>query len=186
MTPTATRTLSTAEERREALVAAAMRVFAARGMSAPTTDIAKAAGISQAYLFRLFPTKDDLAQAVSERCREVLVRTFRAARIEAEASGAVPKEAMGNAYAALILTDRDILLCQLHMTAAAPDHPALAESMRRTYAAVYDEVAGVLAPEDVTSFFAHGMLINTMVAVGADAIDEPWAVALGSKTDLPS
>ena len=42
-----------------------MSAFAERGfLGTPTTEIAKAAGISQAYLFRLFPTKSDLVLAV--------------------------------------------------------------------------------------------------------------------------
>lgn len=178
MTPTATRTLSTADERREALVSAGMRVFAARGMAAPTTEIAREAGISQAYLFRLFPTKDDLAVAVAERCRELLVRTFRAARTQAQADGRPAKEAMGEAYAELIRSDRDVLLNQLHMTAAAPDHPVLRRAMRETFAALYEEARDVMAADDLMAFFAHGMLINSMAAIGADEVDEPWARGL--------
>jgi AcrR family transcriptional regulator len=46
---TAKRTLSTAEDRREAVLEAAMDVFAQRGyLGTPTLPIAKAAGISQA------------------------------------------------------------------------------------------------------------------------------------------
>ena len=67
----ATRTLSTAEERRVVLVEAAIPVFAEHGFRAASTiQIAKAAGISQAYLFRLFPTKADLFLAVCEKARE--------------------------------------------------------------------------------------------------------------------
>jgi AcrR family transcriptional regulator len=47
--PASTRTLSTAEERRETLVAAALPIFAEQGYrAASTVAIAKAAGISQA------------------------------------------------------------------------------------------------------------------------------------------
>ena len=71
------RTLSTAEERREEILEAAERIFAARGLhGTPTMEIAKAAGISQAYLFRLFGTKAELFSALVERCNSRIERTF--------------------------------------------------------------------------------------------------------------
>ena len=51
----------TAEERREAVLAAAMESFARGGLDGTSTEeIAEAAGISQPYLFRLFGTKKGL------------------------------------------------------------------------------------------------------------------------------
>jgi AcrR family transcriptional regulator len=56
MSQTATR--HTAEERREAVLEAARYEFAQHGMHGASTDaIARRAGISQPYLFRLFGTK---------------------------------------------------------------------------------------------------------------------------------
>ena len=47
------RTLSTADARREALLEAALPLFAEKGITGtPTLAVAKASGISQAYLFR--------------------------------------------------------------------------------------------------------------------------------------
>jgi len=71
------RSLSTAEERREAVLTAAMQVFGERGfLGTPTMDIAQAAGISQAYLFRLFPSKLDLVLAVVERSNQAIYDAF--------------------------------------------------------------------------------------------------------------
>ncbi|MGH3166071.1 MAG: TetR/AcrR family transcriptional regulator, partial [Trebonia sp.] len=65
---TSPRLLSTADERREDVLRAAMKVVGTRGLyGTPTLEIANAAGISQAYLFRLFPTKLGLFLAVVER-----------------------------------------------------------------------------------------------------------------------
>jgi AcrR family transcriptional regulator len=51
------------EARRKAIVAAAMPVFARKGFGATTTkDIAAAAGVSEALLFKHFPTKSALYQ----------------------------------------------------------------------------------------------------------------------------
>ena len=50
-----------AEERRELVLEAAIAEFAARGLAGTSTeDVARSAGISQPYLFRLFPTKKAL------------------------------------------------------------------------------------------------------------------------------
>jgi hypothetical protein len=39
--------------------------------------------------------------------------------------------------------------------------------------------------EEIQSFFAMGMLVNTVVAMGASGLDEPWAQLLCSK-EIPS
>src|SRR3954465_3188944 len=125
MTPTASptkRTLSTAEERREAVLEAGMSVFAERGfLGTPTTEVAKAAGISQAYLFRLFPTKSDLVLAVVQRSNERIRDAFAKGAAEAHARGATGEEvmiAMGETYGEL-LDDRSLLMTQIHQRAAA-------------------------------------------------------------------
>ena len=50
-----------AEQRRELVLGEAMAVFAAHGYAGTSTEeVARRAGISQPYLFRLFPTKKAL------------------------------------------------------------------------------------------------------------------------------
>lgn len=48
------------EDKRNALMAAATRIIVAQGLSAPTAEIAKEAGISNGSLFTYFGTKSDL------------------------------------------------------------------------------------------------------------------------------
>jgi AcrR family transcriptional regulator len=48
------------EDKRDAIMAAAIRVIAAQGLSAPTAAIAKEAGVSNGSLFTYFETKADL------------------------------------------------------------------------------------------------------------------------------
>src|SRR3954453_18927789 len=119
MEPSTSRTLSTAEVRREAVLEASMPVMASRGIHAsPTAEIAKNAGISHAYLFRLFPTKSDLAIAVVQRANK---RIYDAMAAAAAAAGPEDKlRAMGEAYSEL-LSDRELLLIQLHSHAAAAE-----------------------------------------------------------------
>jgi AcrR family transcriptional regulator len=52
------------EDKRDAIMAAAIRVIAAQGLSAPTAVIAKEAGVANGSLFNYFPTKADLLNAL--------------------------------------------------------------------------------------------------------------------------
>jgi AcrR family transcriptional regulator len=179
----AKRTLSTAEERREAVLAAAMRVFADRGyLGTPTMEVAKAAGISQAYLFRLFPTKLDLVLAVVERSNRRIYETFAKAAAAAKAKGEDPGKAMGESYGALV-ADREVLLTQLHAHAAAASMPAVADAVREGFAELYDLIKRETGADDeaIRSFFATGMLMNVMAAAGARDLGVPWADCLAAE-----
>jgi len=177
--PPPTRTLSTARERRETILRAAERVFAARGLhGTPTMEVAKAAGISQAYLFRLFPTKAELFIALAQRCNERIYRAFADAAARAKAAGEEVLPAMGRAYMEL-LADRNLLLIQLHAHAASDD-PEIREQMRSGFARLIDLVereSGADGPQ-LQRFFAHGMLLNVLTAMHAEDVEAHWAEVL--------
>jgi AcrR family transcriptional regulator len=177
---TTTRTLSTADERRESILQAAERIFARRGLhGTPTMEIANEAGISQAYLFRLFPTKIELFVALAQRCNDRIYQAFADAAAEAKAAGDPDvMHAMGHAYVGL-LADRNLLLNQLHAHAAS-DHPEIRAQMRRGFARLVELVESETGadPKDIQVFFAHGMLINVLTAMGAEDVDEHWADVL--------
>src|SRR6266700_4475552 len=100
-----------AAERRELVLEAAVAEFAARGLAGTSTeDVARAAGISQPYLFRLFPTKKALFLALVERCFRRVEGAFTAAA--GDAVGEEALQAMGEAYHKL-LEDRTLLLLQM-------------------------------------------------------------------------
>jgi AcrR family transcriptional regulator len=181
MTPaTKTRTLSTAEERRAELTDAAVTVFAERGYAAGTMDIAKAAGISQAYLFRLFPTKPELFVAAYEAASRRMAQTFRDAANLARAEGRDPLQEMGHAYGDLIDRDRDLLRMQLHAQVAAGTEPLVRDAVQRCFGELFELVQreSGAEPEDLQPWFAHGMLCNVMASIGADQLDAEWAKAL--------
>src|SRR3954464_13059409 len=91
-----------ADERRELVLEVAVEEFAKRGLhGTPTQDIANRAGISHAYLFRLFPTKDDLFIAVTQRCFQRVTEAFADAVAGAE-PGEERLHAMGDAYIELL------------------------------------------------------------------------------------
>lgn len=57
-----------ADERRSQLIDTAMELFGTRGFTGTTTrEIARAAGVNEAIIFRFFPHKDDLYAAILER-----------------------------------------------------------------------------------------------------------------------
>ena len=172
------KTRQTAEERREAIADIAYEEFALRGLhGTPTSDIAKRAGISHAYLFRLFPTKTDLFIAASHRCFQRTYETFRNAAEGKEGPEAL--EAMGHAYVDL-LADSEMLQLQLQTYAACAD-PEVREAASRGYAELWQLVARLSgAPEEeVRAFFATGMLLNLAAAMDLPQIagDPGWALA---------
>lgn len=181
--PTSPRKRQTAAARREVLVEVARRHFAERGYyGTPTQAMADEAGISQAYLFRLYPTKQDLFAATVAAC---IVKTVEA--FERGAAAAAPGEsvldAMGQAYGELLASDDTVLMGQLHANAAAINEPKIRAAMRAGWAELYELVERLSGadPEEIRTFFAGGMLLNVGAAVGFDEVDEPWAHALGHK-----
>ena len=117
----------TAAERRESILDAALIEFAQRGLEGTSTEnIAKRAGISQPYLFRLFGTKKELFKATISRCfRETLEVFQRAAEGK---RGEEALKAMGDAYVENLLSDRTRLRAQMQAYAAcAPERLRLDE-----------------------------------------------------------
>src|SRR3954468_2762505 len=115
-----------AEDRRLELVDIAFRHFAAGGFNGTSTeDIAREAGISQPYLFRLFRTKRGLFLACVDRGHEQIADVFR----EAAAGASEPMEAMGHAYEDRLLPDRHALMFQMqsHATGDAEIHARVRE-----------------------------------------------------------
>ena len=169
-----TRQRMPAAERREAVLTAAVAEFAARGMDGTSTeDVASAAGISQPYLFRLFPTKKALFLALVDRCFEQVADTFETAA--ADRVGDEALEAMADAYHRL-LEDRTLQLLQLQIYAACDD-PEIRAAARAGYKELWTLVERLsgLPYEQVVAFFAMGMLINVAAAMDLPAVDERWA-----------
>jgi AcrR family transcriptional regulator len=78
-----------ARRNRDAVLRAAATVFAAEGITAPLDDIATAAGIGNATLYRNFPTRDDLLAAVMADSVDALL-----ADSEVLEAGVAPAEAL--------------------------------------------------------------------------------------------
>jgi AcrR family transcriptional regulator len=178
MSETTPRTRKSAEERREEIIAIAIRQFALTGYNGTSTEaIAREAGISQPYLFRLFKTKRELFLACFDVYHERLYATFT------EAAAGVPKDEalrhMGKAYIEL-LDDVSVRLFQMQTYAACSD-PVIQARVRDCYGALVKQVTRLSgAPRDVIwQFFSHGMLLNVIASLDLAAIAdaEPWAKA---------
>src|SRR5690349_203663 len=105
-------TRQTADERRVAVLDAASVEFAQHGLHGASTDtIARRAGISQPYLFRLFGSKKALFIAVTEQRFQRTLDLFRDAA--SGTSGHDALSAIGTAYGELIESDRTMLQGQL-------------------------------------------------------------------------
>jgi len=172
---------STAGARRATVLARAVSVFARNGYHAtPVADVAEAADISAAYVFRLFGDKLGLFVAALDHCYS---RVMGAMADGADSTGpdATPDEvlyAMGGAYAALI-ADNDLLKLQVHALSAA-DVPEIGNAVRRGYEQVvtFAQQRSGAAPEALQRFIAYGQLCHLIVAVGLDRVDAPWADTL--------
>ena len=178
-----------AEDRRELVLTAAMEVFGDNGYIGTTTDmIARAAGVSQPYIVRLFGTKEKLFLEVMQRALDRLFETFeKALPGDPETVG----RRLGLAYVEL-LNDRGLHLSLMHAFVSGND-PVIGKAAREGFISVYKylrEFGGFTGPETET-FLAHGMLINTMVGLrmtevyGADPVArELLDCTFGEKLDV--
>src|SRR5205814_1686485 len=114
--PVATR--KSATERRDEILEAALVEFAAHGFDGGSTEaIAKAVGISQPYVFRLFGTKKELFIATIERCMRGTLEMFHTA--SAGLKGEAALQAIGEAYSERLATDPAYLHHQMQSYAAS-------------------------------------------------------------------
>jgi AcrR family transcriptional regulator len=171
----ATATRQTAEERRASILGAALVEFAAKGLHGTSTeDIAKRAGISQPYVFRLFGTKQRLFAEACRRCMREVREAMTAAAVGK--SGEEALVAMGDAYIALLEEDPRRLTLQMHMYAASGE-PEIRDVARDGYGELvrFVEQASGASEDRISQFFARGMLINVIAAMQVRDAGIDWA-----------
>ena len=172
----------TADERRDAIVAAATEEFATGGLVGASVDaIARRVGVSQPYVFQLFGTKKELFLATVESCFDRIIGAFEAAAgrwTPGADDCATPLMAMGRAYKKL-LADRTLLMMQLQSYAACSD-PDVRAAVRAGWARLYRRVAAVSGStrDDIHTFFAEGMLLNLGAAVGLPGEAMHWTLEM--------
>ena len=162
-----------AAERRELVLDAAVAEFAVHGLAGTSTeDVARKAGISQPYLFRLFPTKKALFVELVDRCFRRVRDTFIAAA--GDRTGEEALMAMADSYE-LLLEDRTLLLLQMQAYAACDD-PEIRAATRAGFKKLWELIERLtgLPFQTVVDFFAVGMLMNVAAAMDLPAVDERW------------
>lgn len=169
-----------AEERRESVVRAAIEEFARCGYYGTSTEaIAKRVGVSQPYLFRLFPGKKAIFLAAAERCLEDMRRHFEQASEGLHGEEAL--HAMADAYTRLIAEQPQRLQMQLQIyvtvaaAEAAGDH-RFGEMVRKGWMEIFDAVHVPLGGDvnETTTFMAYGMLVNALSGMGFPPEHRVW------------
>jgi AcrR family transcriptional regulator len=181
-------TRKTKEVRRDEVLDAALEEFAEMGLhGASTEDIARRAGISQPYVFRLFATKKQLFIAVAARCfRETLEMFQRAAEGK---RGREALDAIGETYAEWLWSKPISLQVQMQAYAACgdPDIRTVARNGVGDLFAYVERVGG-LADEETAQFFAVGALMNLIASMHLVQGVELWADRLvaGCGSHMPA
>ncbi|GAB3657802.1 TetR family transcriptional regulator [Actinocorallia lasiicapitis] len=168
-----------ADERRESVIRAAMSEFARGGYQGTSTEaIAKRVGVSQPYLFRLFPNKRAIFLEAALGCVQATREVFLTA-----AKDVPPEEryaAMANAYLVEI-ADTELLMMQMQMHVAvwvAKEGGDLEFGViiRRAWSDLFETCRDLLGFDNkaTTDFFACGMLINVMTALDYAPDDPLW------------
>jgi AcrR family transcriptional regulator len=161
-------------ERRAQVLEIAAEEFAAHGLSGASTEtIARTAGITQAYVFRMFRTKKALFLELVNGAFDRISDGMR--DVAAGRSGLDALSAMGTEYYDL-LENRTNLLLQLQGFAACGDDEVRA-AVRVCFARMWATVAETtgLDPVTVKSFLAFGMLLNSTAALDIEEVEESWA-----------
>lgn len=155
------------EDRRELLLQAATQVFGDYGyVGATTAQIARAAGVSQPYVVQTFGTKEQLFLAVIDRALQSLLDAFASVVDSPDpGDGSTLAARLGAAYVDQ-LDDRGLLLSLMHAFVLGKD-PVIGPIGRAGFLKVYRYLrdAAGFTPEEVRSFLAEGMLINTMIGL---------------------
>jgi AcrR family transcriptional regulator len=171
------KSLSTSDQRRETVINSAIAVFAKAGyLGTPIAAVAKHAKISPAYVFKLFPRKEELFVAALEHAFEqihsALDNSFNASADQ------TPDDilfAMGGAYAALI-ANRSLLMIQVHALSVA-DVPEIGAAFRKGLRKVAEfvKVSSGASDEAVQRFFAYGQLCHLIATTYLDGNSAAWA-----------
>jgi AcrR family transcriptional regulator len=153
-----------AQRNLELILEAARAVFAEEGLDASVADVAERAGVGTATIFRRFPTKDDLVEAVL--AQELAAVAARArALAESDDPGAGIEQFMREAVEAFIL---DRCLCEAS-GGDLFDRPRLQELVAETTASVQlllqrAQDAGAIRADVVAEDI--GFLINAVSQAG--------------------
>lgn len=159
------------EERREEVIQAAIVAFSERGFLATrTAEIAERAGVSQPYLYALFPDKRALFLACNERATTMIRRTLRQAAAEAGQGADAETLRLRLAQAVTDLSRRhpEYRRFQFQARAAAAGDPVIRTAARENFMAIVDdsvELHHADSRQEVLPYIAWAMLHDVATAL---------------------
>jgi AcrR family transcriptional regulator len=169
-------------ERRAQVLGIAAAEFAAHGLHGASIEVvAREAGITQAYVFRMFGTKKalflELVALAFDRFGDGM------ATAAAGTTGLEALARMGAQYYGL-LADKTTLLLHLQGLAACGD-AEVRDAVRDSFARLWQVVADTTGLDAVTvkSFLAFGMLLDAGAALDVVEVDEPWSRGVQTRID---
>ncbi len=157
-----------AERRREAVLAAVLPVFAAKGWAGATTrDLAAAAQVAEPILYRHFGSKAGLFDAVLERAgRRILERLEGSLARAADAPARLRALADGLPR---LLEDLDDEVRVLNGTAAAHPDPRAVAIVRDAYAALGDALSQAIGAAGLRPGLAPSTAGHLLLEIGLGA-----------------
>lgn len=161
-------------DRREQVLDIAAEMFATHGLHGVSAeDVARRAGITHAYVFRLFGTKKNLFLEVVQRAFDRMTTIMQEAA--GEATGLEALAQIGLRYNEN-LADTTLLRLQLQAFAACGD-PEVRDAVRESFGRLWQTVsdAAGLEPVQIKAFMAFGMLLNTGAALDLPELDTAWS-----------
>lgn len=170
-----------AAERRQATLGAAAEVFAQHGYYGATTDrIAREAGISQAYVVRMFGSKEQLFLAVMGQSLELILDGFRKALAAPDGEGST-MDRLGAAYV-MLAEQRGVHLPLMHAFAMGSD-PVIGPAARGGFLQLLKFLLeeAELSPAEADDFIARGMLINTLMGLRMEMAADPAGSQLADR-----
>jgi AcrR family transcriptional regulator len=168
-------------QRRQTVLEAAVSCFARKGLYGTTThEIAERAGISQPYVYRLFPDKASLFASSVEFVSDLMATTLAEKLSEAAASVNTPENlrtAARSAYTDFVV-ESDVMRFLMQANCAT-EEPIVANAVRACYAKQVMVVSEhIRSDEAVRQWFGDGMLANVVASLGLADVNEPWARTL--------
>lgn len=130
-----------AEDRRQQILQAATELFAKQGFEGTTTrQIAEAAGVNEAIIFRHFPSKEELYwEVIEDKCRQSQGRAQIIARLR---EGGEPAEVFFDlARDFLKRREEDGALSRLLLFTALENHKLSSRFFRTHIAEIYEAIA---------------------------------------------
>ncbi|SHF51886.1 transcriptional regulator, TetR family [Jatrophihabitans endophyticus] len=161
---------------RELLVSTAARIFEERGPEAPLEDIAKGAGVGIGTLYRHFPTRDALLEAVYRREVETLCAGVEGLRAEHE-----PVEALSEWMRAFVVyVARKRGMAAALKAALGPENTLFADSHVRMREALSTLVGDAVTAGQIRDDIDPMDLMRAMsgVCMAADPSGNPSAARI--------